>query len=130
MESIMAEATDKENSRSTHVIHEKDQVGRVIIADEVFASIAALAAAEVDGVASLAPAGNSLLYGNPMKRSAKVEVGDGEVTIYLSLNMRFGYNIPETSRKVQDKVVSAIENMIGYKVSSVNIKIAGVIVDD
>lgn len=126
----MAEAADKENSRSTHVIHEKDQVGRVIIADDVFASIAALAAMEVEGVASMAPAGNNFLYGNPMKRGSKVEVGDREVTIYLSINVKFGYNIPDTSKKVQEKVISAVENMIGYKVSSVNIKIAGVIVDD
>ena len=40
--------------RSTHVIHEKDKIGQVIIADEVFAIIAGLAAMEVEGVHSMA----------------------------------------------------------------------------
>ncbi len=48
------------------------------------------------------------------------------VRIDLALIMEYGYNIPTTSRKVQERVKSAIENMTGLEVSDVNIRIAGV----
>ena len=44
----------------------------------------------------------------------------------LSLNIKYGYNIPQVSEKVQEKVRAAIENMTGLTVLDVNIKIAGV----
>lgn len=44
----------------------------------------------------------------------------------MALIMEYGYNIPATSQKVQDKVKSAIENMTGLDVLDVNIRIAGV----
>ena len=40
--------------------------------------------------------------------------------------MKYGYNIPDVSEKVQEKVKSAIENMTGLSVLDVNIKIASV----
>ena len=36
------------------------------------------------------------------------------------------FNIPTTSKKVQEKVKSAIENMTGLEVADVNIRIANV----
>ena len=44
----------------------------------------------------------------------------------LSLNIKYGYNIPDVSEKVQDKVKNAIQNMTGLTVLDVNIRIAGV----
>ena len=44
----------------------------------------------------------------------------------LVLNIEFGKNILEVSKKVQDKVKSSIENMTGPEVADVNIRIAGV----
>ena len=40
--------------------------------------------------------------------------------------MEYGYNIPATCGKVQEKVKSTIENMTGLTVTDVNIRIAGV----
>ena len=45
----------------------------------------------------------------------------------LSLNVKYGYSIPDVSRNVQDKVASAIESMTGLSVLDVNIRIAGVV---
>ena len=44
----------------------------------------------------------------------------------LTLNIEFGKNILEVSKKVQDKVKAPIENMTGLEVADVNIRIAGV----
>ena len=116
--------------RTTYTIHNDSSKGEVKIADEVVAIIAALAATEVEGVASMA--GNitneliSKLGMKNLSKGVKVTVTEDHVIVDLSLNMKYGYSIPAVSEKVQDKVKTAIENMTGLMVLEVNIKIAGV----
>ena len=126
-------AAEQTENKAAHVIHEKEEIGKVIISDEVFSLIAGLAAMEVEGVNSMA--GNitrELVAKLAMKNLAKgvnVEVQDESVTVYMSLNIDFGYNIPQVSAKVQERVKASVENMTGFHVETVNIKIAGVIVN-
>ena len=61
-----------------------------------------------------------------MSKGVKVDVLEGIVTAALTLNLKYGYNIKETTSKVQEKVKSAIENMTGLDVADVNIRITGV----
>jgi len=61
-----------------------------------------------------------------LSKGVKVDVSEEHVSVDLSLNIKYGYNIPGVSEKVQEKVKSAIENMTGLTVLDVNIKIAGV----
>lgn len=117
-------------SRSTHKLYEKDTLGEVQIADEVVAIIAGLAATEVDGVSSMAGNITNELVGKlgmkNLSKGVKIEVSEEHVSVDLSLNIKFGYNIPEVSERVQDRVKTAIENMTGLTVLDVNIRIAGV----
>ena len=105
-------------------------IGEVKIADEVVTVIAGLAATEVEGVASME--GNitnelvSKLGVKNLSKGVKITVLEGVVTVDLTLNIEFGKNILEVSKKVQDKVKSSIENMTGLEVADVNIRIAGV----
>ena len=121
-------------SRNTHKVYEKDTIGEVQIADEVVAIIAGLAATEVEGVDSMA--GNitnewvSRLGMKNLSKGVKVDVTEEHVSVDLSLIMKYGYSIPEVSEKVQEKVKTAIENMMGLSVLDVNIKIAGVNMDE
>ena len=62
-----------------------------------------------------------------LARGVKVQIKDGEVKVDLSLNMEYGYAIPEVSKAVQDKVSASINNMTGLVVSEVNIRISGVV---
>ena len=118
------------DERNIYTIQDDSSMGEVKIADEVVAIIAALAATEVEGVASMA--GNitnelvSKLGMKNLSKGVKVEVTEEHVSVDLSLNIRYGYNIPAVSEQVQDKVSAAIENMTGLTVLDVNIKIAGV----
>ena len=113
--------------RTTYKIQDLGGIGEVQIADEVVAIIAGLAATEVDGVASMA--GNitnelvSKLGMKNLSKGVKVTVLEGVV---LNLNIEYGKNILETSKKVQEKVKSSIENMTGLEVADVNIHIASV----
>lgn len=103
----------------------------VNVAEEVVAIIAGLAATEVDGVNSLAGnLTNELISKAGATRLAKgVVIGAdaaGDITVKVALNMDYGYEIPAVSSQVQEKVSSAIENMTGLKVKSVDVRIATV----
>ena len=100
------------------------------IADEVVAIIAGLAATDVKGVASMAGNITNDLVGKlgmkNLSKGVKVTVLEGVVTVDLSLNIAYGVNILDISKKVQDKVKSSIESMTGLEVADVNINIASV----
>ena len=119
-----------EENRSTHKLYEKEKIGEVQIADEVVAIIAGLAATEVEGVDSMAGNITNELVGKlgmkNLSKGVKVDVTEEHVSVDLSLNIRYGYNIPSVSEQVQEKVSTAIENMTGLEVADVNIRIAGV----
>ena len=118
------------DERNTYTIHQDPNLGEVKIADEVVAIIAALAATEVEGVASMAgKITNDLIARLGMKnlsRGVKVDVLEGIVTVSLALVLKYGYNIMDVSAKIQEKVKAAVENMTGLTVADVNIRIAGV----
>lgn len=120
--------------RNTHKLYEKEMMGEVRIADEVIAIIAGLAATEVDGVDSMAGNITNELVGKlgmkNLSKGVKVDVTEEHVSVDLSLNIKYGYNIPDVSERVQDRVKSAIENMTGLTVLDVNIRIAGVNINE
>ena len=120
--------------RNTYKIHDNGSLGEVQIADEVVAIIAGLAATEVDGVGSMAGNITNELVGKlgmkNLSKGVKVDVTEEHVSADLSLNIRYGYNIPSVSEQVQEKVSTAIENMTGLTVLDVNVKIAGVNMDE
>ena len=118
------------DERNIYTIQDDSSMGEVKIADEVVAIIAALAATEVEGVASMAGnITNELISRLGMKnrsKGVKVDVLEGVVTVSLALNMKYNYSIMDVSAKVQEKVKSAVENMTGLEVADVNVKVAGV----
>lgn len=120
--------------RNTHKLYEKEMMVEVRIADEVVAIIAGLAATEVDGVDSMAGNITNELVGKlgmkNLSKGVKVDVTEEHVSVDLSLNIKYGYNIPDVSERVQDRVKSAIENMTGLTVLDVNIRIAGVNINE
>jgi len=107
-----------------------DEIGTVQIADEVIAEIVGIAATEVDGVSATGGViTNDLLNKVGIKNLAngvKATVNNGEVAVEVSLTVNYGYNIPATCAKVQEKIKSTVENMTGLKVADVNVRIIGV----
>ena len=121
---------EKTLEQNTYVLQEDDDFGTVKIADDVVASIAGIAATEVEGVVSMAGnIGNELKSKMGVKNLAKgvkVEVIGKSVKADIALIVEYGYSIPAISQKGQEKVKSKIENMTGLTVTDVNIRIAGV----
>ncbi|HCM91412.1 MAG TPA: Asp23/Gls24 family envelope stress response protein [Lachnospiraceae bacterium] len=107
-----------------------ESYGDVRIADDVVANIAAIAATEIEGVAGTV--GNvtgelmSRLLLNPRSKGVKVVIDGNMVTLDLALIMKYGYNIPITSKQVQERVKTSVENMTGLTVVNVGIRIVGI----
>lgn len=105
-------------------------IGEVQIANEVVSSIAGISAAEVEGVDSMAGGFTNELAGKfgvkNLSKGVKVEVAEGMASVDIAINMKYGYNIPDTCAQVQEKVAQAINSMTGLTVKQVNVRIAGV----
>lgn len=120
---------EKDENQTGYTL-ENGNMGQVQIADEVVAIIAGLAATEVEGVASMA--GNitnelvSKLGKKSLSKGIRVKVEDGIVNVNVALNIAYGYSVPKTCKKVQEKVKAAIENMTGLEVEKVDIQITNV----
>ena len=118
------------DDRKSFLIKE-DINGGVNITDEVVAIIAGLAATEVEGVSSLA--GNltneviSKAGMNKLSKGVKIVTDeDNQLSVRLSINISYGYEIPKICSQVQEKVKTAIATMVGMEVVNVDIKIASV----
>ncbi len=118
----------------TRTIEINDGFGKAIIADEVIAIIAGLAASEVEGVASMA--GNATreliekLGVKSLSKGVRLQVENDQVRVAMNVNLRYGYSVPDTSAEIQEKVKTAIETMTGLEVAEVNIKITNVVMDN
>ncbi len=122
----------QKNTNNSYTIYDDNTVGTVRIADEVIATIAALAATEVEGVSSL---GGGITHdkasragGRALAKGLKIEISEGVISAKIIIVIKFGYNIPETTIKVQERVKSALETMTGMEVSGVNVSVADVTV--
>jgi len=105
----------------------KTDMGSIQIAPEVIEIIAGLATIEVQGVAGMSGgfAGGiaELLGRKNLSKGVKVEVGQREAAIDVSIIVEYGNRIPEVASDIQRNVKHAIESMTGLNVVEVNVHI-------
>ena len=105
--------------------------GSVRVANEVIASIAALAAREVDGVAGLDEA-NARHFGDWIKRETAHRgvrvVLDPERQIHLEvfLTVRSNAVLRDVAQKVQDSVIEVVQQMLGLEVAEVDVFVSSI----
>ena len=122
-----------ENKKAKAYTEEEENIGNVQISEQVVAVIAGIAATEVEGVASLV--GNittelvSKIGLGSLSKGVKIKMTDDSVMVYVTIDIYYGYSIPEVSRNVQEKVNAAIENMTGLSVAEVDVTVADVTLD-
>jgi len=107
--------------------------GETIIEDVVVASIAGLAAKEIEGVASLGKSSVRRAFaehlggaGEKARMGVNVEVGKKEAIIDLFLTVMYGFNIPNTATQVRSKVATRITEVTGLIAKEINIHVVGV----
>ena len=106
--------------------------GETTIADEVVASIAGVAAREVEGVASVGKGSvrrmlaERLAGAEEKARGVEVEVGKIEAVVDLSLNVVYGFNIPKIIAEVRKKVAARLSDLAGLDAKEINVHIVGI----
>ena len=103
------------------------QGGKIVFADDVVATIAFLAASEVEGVHAMIGTtmeGLSEKLGKKnYTKGVKVEVGSEECACDITIVVKYGYRIQAVAQKVQEEIKNAIETMTGLKVAEVNVNV-------
>jgi uncharacterized alkaline shock family protein YloU len=109
--------------------------GSTAISDSVVSKIAGIAAQEVDGIrmgsgASQAVGGilGSITGGGSgsQTQGVSVEVGQEEAAVDLTLTAEYGKAIPQLAEAVRRNVINRVENLVGLRVTEVNITVSNV----
>jgi uncharacterized alkaline shock family protein YloU len=107
-----------------------NNLGMIQISPDVVGAIAGLAAVEVNGVVGMSggfSGGIAQLLGRKnLSQGVKVEVGETQTAVTLSIIVQSGIRIPDVSFEVQRVVKSAVEAMTSLNVVEVNVVVEGV----
>ncbi len=106
--------------------------GTVSFATEVVATIAGLAATEVDGVASMISPSSGLadMFTRKSNRSltkgVRIDLNDNKVSVDITITVEYGSPVPDVARNIQENVKKAIETMSGLDVRNVDVHVTGI----
>ena len=111
-------------------ISSSDEKGSINICQSVIAVIAASAAIDIDGVYGLYQSPGKELTTVSSKRGisrgVRIHIDGDDITVDVYFIAELGFSVSEIGAKVQKAVMSAIEEAVGAKVSTVNVHICGV----
>jgi uncharacterized alkaline shock family protein YloU len=109
---------------------ETTDLGEIRIANEVIAIVARIAATEIKGVVGMSEGvikdGIAKILRGDSTKGVKVELGEKEAVINLSVVVEYGVRIPEVGWEIQKKVKQSVEAMTGLDIKGVNVNIQGV----
>ena len=106
--------------------------GTVSFATEVVATIAGLAATEVEGVASMSSQSSGLadMFSRKNSRNftkgVRIDLDGNKVTVDITIVVEYGSPVPDVARSIQENVKKAIETMSGLDVHAVDVHVSGV----
>lgn len=104
-------------------------IGTLRISRDVLASIAGIAAREVEGVRGLAPLPidlKGILTRRQIPRPVSVTLTDDIAVVDLNVVLTDGARIPIVADRIQTAVKDSIQSMTGITVSKVNVIVAGI----
>lgn len=121
----------EDNKKIIDEVTLKEEGGKVNISDDVVATIAGIAASEIDGVYGMSgsvAAGIAEKLGakKSLQKGVKVDIKPEGSVIDLFVTVEFGVRIPELAWNIQENVKNSVETMTGISVAKVNIHIDGV----
>ncbi|MET4921843.1 Asp23/Gls24 family envelope stress response protein [Streptomyces sp. PSRA5] len=128
------EATSTAKSNGHHHHHHGDVKGKTTIADSVVASIAGIATRDASGVyamgggisRTLGAARDKMGRSDDVSRGVRVEVGEKEAAVDLSVVVEYGYPITRTTDDIRSGVSDTVGSMTGLDVVEVNIDVLDV----
>jgi uncharacterized alkaline shock family protein YloU len=111
----------------------RSERGNTTISDAVVSQVAGIAAQEVEkvqmGGGAAAAVGGFLQSvtggssGGNYSRGVSVEAGEEEAAIDLTMAVEYGVSIPQVTEAVRRNVINRVENLLGLRVTEVNITV-------
>lgn len=107
-------------------------LGQIQVSNEVIAMVAGIAAMDCYGLVGMASRSQlkdgitELLGRENLSKGIEVRTENGDVVIDMYIIVGYGTKISEVAHNVQSKVKYTLDQMIGLKVSQVNIFVQGV----
>lgn len=106
--------------------NKKTPTGSIKISESVILKIAEVAATEIEGVEAV---GQSLVPANARVRmfgAVRAKLSGDTAGLTLDIVVTEGHNAVNVAERVQNSVKSAVQNMTGFTVTSVDVNIAGI----
>ena len=108
----------------------KENNGSINISEDVISTMVQTAITEIDGVAAISnTAGGELaeLIGlKTLSKGVKVQIVDDMIKVDAIILVRYGCNIVNVAREVQNSVTEAVQAITGIDKSEVNVHVSGV----
>lgn len=111
--------------------YEVTQLGKIRIAPLVIEILAKLSTLEIDGVVDLSGGFTGeirefLGRNKNVAKGIKVELGEKDVTIDVSVIIKYGFTILDVAERIQENIKDTIESITGLHVTEVNVHINGI----
>ncbi|MEJ2435813.1 MAG: Asp23/Gls24 family envelope stress response protein, partial [Pseudolabrys sp.] len=84
--------------------------GKITLSEEVVATIAGLAARQVEGVHSLGR-WRLLAFGDSPTRGVGAEVGQRQAALDLDIVLEYGVSVHEVASKLREKIAAEVDKM-------------------
>ena len=108
------------------------ELGTLSVAEEVIATVAGNTCIECYGIVGMgtkrATDGIVEMFNKKdnLTKGVKVAIGEGSVTINVSVVLEYGVSMPAVSRSVIDNIKYNVETMIGVVVEKINVVVVGI----
>jgi len=127
-------STDTQNTGQSPL---QSDLGTTTIEDSVVSAIVSTAADEVEGVAmshggvklpgdtspTVGEFVDNLTGGTSRTRGLSVDVGERQAAADVTINVDYGYVIPQVTTAVRERVIERVQNLTGLEVTEVNIQV-------
>jgi len=111
----------------------QDEKGNINISEDVIVTMVRNTIEDVEGVAGLATAAGAdmaeLIGVKTAVKGIKVQFNDDTIRVDAIILVKYGANIVEVAKKVQDVVTQAVLGVTGIEKAQVNVHVSGVAFD-
>ncbi len=112
-------------------ITQMQEHGRVMISEDVVATIALQTMNEIEGFAGLSAkpgADIAELIGKNWGKGVKISIADdNSLTVDCNVMVYYGASVVNVAQEIQSSVTSALQSITGVKVVAVNVNVCGII---
>ena len=110
-----------------------EEKGTINISEDVAAVVAANAALDTEGVASLATSLSKdiaeFLGKKSVSKGVKITIEENSLKADIYIMVDLGYSVNKVATSVQEAVSTAVESTLGIPASAVNVHVCGIALD-